>query len=114
MLFARADDGRWHAKWMHLGLAGHPHFNRVEGNTRSTSLLVRAIAERRYLQVAYLEGCSLRRTPNGRRAARSTVTCGLERPDDLPAGAARLHAREPARAAELGLEAMRELPSTSH
>ena len=69
VLFARGDDGSWHAKWMHLGLTGHPQFNRVEGNARSTSQLVRAIAERRYLQVSYLE--DLLRPAQERRTARS-------------------------------------------
>ena len=110
VLFARGDDGSWHAKWMHLGLTGHPQFNRVEGNARSTSQLVRAIAERRYLQVSYLEDLL-------RPAAGDAGRPGHVPRDRAPRRATvrldRLHAREPARAAELGLEAMRELPSTT-
>ena len=81
VIFARGDDGAWNATWMHLGLAGFPHFNRVEGNTRSTSVLVRAIAERRYLQVSYLEG--LLRHAEGA----PVMYLGLERPEELPSGA---------------------------
>ena len=68
---------------MHLGLRGHPQFNRVEGNARSTSQLVRAIAERRYLQLAYLEGLlrPAHEAPDG-----PVTLLGLERPDELPAG----------------------------
>ncbi len=83
VLFARGDDGSWHAKWMHLGLTGHPQFNRVEGNARSTSQLVRAIAERRYLQVSYLEDLLRpeQETPDG-----PITFLGIERPDELPSG----------------------------
>ena len=90
VLFARSDDGRWHAKWMHLGLGAHPQFNRVEGNASSTSRLVRAIAERRYLELAYLEGllraggATVREWPVELDAP--VTFLGLERPDGLPAG----------------------------
>ena len=115
VLFARSDDGRWSAKWMHLGLPGHPRFNRVEGNASSTSRLVRAIAERRYLELAYLEGllraggATVREWPVELDAP--VTFLGLERPDGLPAGSTVFTPARPARAAELGLEAMRKLPS---
>ena len=84
VLFARGDDGSWHAKWMHLGLTGHPQFNRVEGNARSTSQLVRG--DRR----ASLPAGLLPRGPAAAGAARrrtAPVTfLGLERPDELPSG----------------------------
>ena len=107
--------GRWSAKWMHLGLGGHPQFNRVEGNARSASRLVRAIAERRYLELGYLEGLL--------RAGGATVSewpvdsdqpvtfLGLERPDELPAGSVAYTPANLGGAAELGLGAMRKLPS---
>ena len=68
------------------GSTGHPQFNRVEGNARSTSLLVRAIAERRYLQVSYLEDLlrPAQEAPAG--AGRPVTFLGLERPDELPSG----------------------------
>ena len=65
------------------GSTGHPQFNRVEGNARSTSQLVRAIAERRYLQVSYLEDLLRpeQETPDG-----PITFLGIERPDELPSG----------------------------
>jgi hypothetical protein len=88
VLFFRGDDGAWHAKWMHLNLSGRLHFNRVEGNAGTTSLLVRAVAQRRYLTLAYLEQL-MRDGGAGTAAAgdRAPVTyLGLERPEGLPAG----------------------------
>ena len=55
VVFARADNGDWHAKWMHLTLSGYPQFNRVEVNRISTSLLVRGVVEREYLRMSYVE-----------------------------------------------------------
>ena len=92
VVFARGDDGAWHAKWLHLGLGGHPQFNRVEGNERSTSLLVRAIAEQRYLELAHLEallrsrGTTVRDWPAELDPDEPVTFLGLERPDGLPAG----------------------------
>ena len=94
VLFARSDDGGWQAKWMHLGLGGYPHFNRVEGNHRSTSLLVRGIAEHRYLEVAHLEallragGAAVQEWPAELDPAEPVTYLGLDRPDGLPAGSA--------------------------
>jgi hypothetical protein len=88
VLFMRADDGTWIAKWMHLGLAGYPRLNRVEGNARSTSQLVRAIAERSYLQLSYLEGLlAPAQTSDWPAMPTGPVTfLGLERPEALPSG----------------------------
>ena len=90
MLFARGDSGGWRALWLHINLAGSPRFNQLEGNRDTTSLLVRAIAERRYLTVAHLEDLLLR---NGAVAgaldgAGPTTYLGLERPEELPPGSA--------------------------
>ena len=87
VLFERRPGG-WRAKWMHLNLTGRPHFNQVEANRLSTSLLVRGIAERRYLQVDYLESLLY---ANGAVApepgsAEPVTFVGLERPEELPAG----------------------------
>jgi hypothetical protein len=84
VLFARGDDGSWHAKWLHLNLAGHPDFNRVEINRRSTALVVRGIYERRYLTIADLETLLRRNvTPDG-----PLTYIALDPPEDPPAGSA--------------------------
>ncbi|MDQ0758586.1 hypothetical protein [Streptomyces canus] len=54
LAFRRADDGSWHAKWLHLYLKGRPAYNRVEGNQASVATLLRAIVEREQLTVGYL------------------------------------------------------------
>ncbi|MDQ1072658.1 hypothetical protein [Streptomyces canus] len=56
LAFRRADDGSWHAKWLHLYLKGRPAYNRVEGNQASVATLLRAIVEREQLTVGYLTG----------------------------------------------------------
>ncbi|GGU96904.1 hypothetical protein GCM10010260_35710 [Streptomyces filipinensis] len=56
LAFLRDADGRWHAKWLHLYLKGHPAANRVEGNRVSVATLLRGIVEREYLTVGYLAG----------------------------------------------------------
>jgi hypothetical protein len=54
LAFRRAEDGSWHAKWLHLYLKGHPAYNRVEGNRVSVATLLRAVVEREQLTVGYL------------------------------------------------------------
>ncbi|MFK4104951.1 hypothetical protein ACI2L1_33740 [Streptomyces sp. NPDC019531] len=54
LAFRRAEDGSWHAKWLHLYLKGHPAYNRVEGNQVSVATLLRGIVEREQLTVGYL------------------------------------------------------------
>ncbi|MDH6520840.1 stress response protein SCP2 [Streptomyces sp. SAI-135] len=54
LAFRRAQDGSWHAKWLHLYLKGHPAYNRVEGNQVSVATLLRAVVEREQLTVGYL------------------------------------------------------------
>lgn len=51
LVFAKGKNGEWTAKWMHLYLKGQPRYNRVEGNHLSTSLLAKAIVQRKYLTV---------------------------------------------------------------
>ncbi|MFF0312191.1 hypothetical protein ACFYSC_32540 [Streptosporangium sp. NPDC004379] len=78
----RGDDGRWRVKWLHLYLKGFPHFNQVEGNRVTTSLLTRSIVERDYLRVRYLTDLLRAR---GSTAAHTTYI-GLETPAGLPPG----------------------------
>ncbi|MEU0408267.1 hypothetical protein ABZ307_10705 [Streptomyces griseorubiginosus] len=54
LAFRRAEDGSWHAKWLHLYLKGHPAYNRVEGNQVSVATLLQGIVEREQLTVGYL------------------------------------------------------------
>lgn len=56
LAFRRAEDGSWHAKWLHLYLKGHPAHNRVEGNQVSVATLLRGIVEREQLTVGHLTG----------------------------------------------------------
>lgn len=56
LAFRRAQDGSWHAKWLHLYLKGQPAYNRVEGNQVSVATLLRGIVEREQLTVGYLTG----------------------------------------------------------
>lgn len=89
VIFARDPEHGWRATWMHLNLSGHPRFNRVEDNHRSTSLLVQGIVERQYLRLGYLEDLLRARgtvvldaVPDGR----PVTYMGLDRPDGLPDG----------------------------
>lgn len=56
LAFRRAEDGSWHAKWLHLYLKGHPSQNQVEGNRATVATLMRGIVEREQLNVRYLTG----------------------------------------------------------
>jgi hypothetical protein len=59
VMFWRAEDGAFYAKWAHLGIRGRAGFfggYQAEHNRVSTGLLARAILERQYLQVRYLAG----------------------------------------------------------
>ena len=94
MVFARGDDGGGTRSGCTSGLGGHPQFNRVEGNARSTSLLVRAIAERRYLRRRASGGAAARGRhhvqdwPAELDPAEPVTYLGLDRPDGLPADSA--------------------------
>ncbi|MET7730175.1 hypothetical protein ABZT02_02245 [Streptomyces sp. NPDC005402] len=89
LAFLRAQDGSWHAKWLHLYLKGQPAYNRVEDNQVSVATLVRAIVEREQLTVGYLtelmaNGGTEVATWNGESMPEGPVTyIGLERPEGL-------------------------------
>ncbi|KAF3464059.1 TerD family protein [Streptomyces sp. Tu 3180] len=89
LVFVRGDDGRWHAKWLHLYLKGHPSANRVEGNRVSVATLLRGIADREHLTVRHLTGLLADRATavtswDGERVPDGPVTyIGLERPEGL-------------------------------
>ncbi|WP_218010892.1 hypothetical protein [Herbidospora mongoliensis] len=83
LAFLRDDKGAWRAKWLHLYMNGHPAFNQVEANRRSTSLLVRSIVERDYLRVGYLVDL-LRAKPT---TADHTTYIGLDAPTNPSQGA---------------------------
>ncbi|MFF0013586.1 hypothetical protein [Streptomyces sp. NPDC005374] len=89
LAFRRAEDGSWHARWLHLYLKGSPSQNRVEGNQASVATLVRGIVEREQLTVGYLTGLMA----NGGTAVATwdaesvpdvpVTYIGLERPEGL-------------------------------
>ncbi|MFE9468619.1 TerD family protein [Streptomyces virginiae] len=54
LVFLRAADGRWRAKWLNLYLKGTPSSNRVERNRVTVATLLRGIVEREQLTVRYL------------------------------------------------------------
>ncbi|WP_326584835.1 hypothetical protein OG889_41525 [Streptomyces sp. NBC_00481] len=89
LVFRRGDDGRWHAKWLHLYLKGISEANRVEENQVSVSKVVRALVEREQLTVGYLIDLMSRDTTvmdlwDGERVPDEAVTyIGLERPEGL-------------------------------
>jgi hypothetical protein len=89
LVFRRGDDGRWHAKWLHLYLKGVPAANRVEENQVSVAELVRALVEREQLTVGYLIGLMSRDATaldlwDGESVPDGPVTyIGLERPEGL-------------------------------
>ncbi|WFE93515.1 hypothetical protein [Micromonospora sp. WMMD987] len=89
MVFARSGRG-WQAVWLHLYLRGQPSFNRVEGNTFTTSDRVRALVQRRYLTVSYLVDRWRERaevtTWNGRLPDEPVTFVGIEAPEGLPDG----------------------------
>ncbi|MEU9884541.1 hypothetical protein [Sphaerisporangium sp. NPDC051011] len=83
LVFLRGEDGGWRAKWLHLYLKGHPHFNQVEGNRVTASLLVRSMVERDHLRVGYL--VDLMRAKGS--ASGQATHIGLQAPAGLPSGA---------------------------
>lgn len=93
LVFARDEDGRWTAKWMHFYLKGNPASNRVETNRVSVSTLVRGVVERRHLTVRHLvhllaeSADEVTLWDGGTVPDGGPVTyIGLERPDGLPEG----------------------------
>ncbi|MEU9406642.1 hypothetical protein AB0E08_13265 [Streptomyces sp. NPDC048281] len=89
LVFRRGDDGRWHAKWLHLYLRGISSGNRVEENQVSVSKLVRAVVEREQLTVGHLAALMTDDTTTvdlwtGDPVPHDPVTyIGLERPEGL-------------------------------
>ncbi|MEX0167889.1 hypothetical protein [Streptomyces sp. LMG1-1-1.1] len=101
LAFQRDDDGRWHARWLHLHLRGQPSANRVEENRVSVAVLLRGLLARTPLTVRHLtelmaDTATTTSLWDGEAAApwdEGTVPdgpvtyIGLERPAGLPAGA---------------------------
>ncbi|MEU9310197.1 hypothetical protein [Streptomyces sp. NPDC048256] len=90
LVFWRADDGRWRAKWLHLYLKGISSANRVEENQVSVSKVVRALVEREQLTVSYLvdlmsgDATEVEPWDGGEPVPDEPVTyIGLERPEGL-------------------------------
>lgn len=89
LAFRRAEDGSWHARWLHLYLKGSPSQNRVEDNRASVATLVRGIVEREQLTVRYLTGLMANggtevATWDPESVPDAPVTyIGLERPEGL-------------------------------
>ncbi|MGW6840150.1 hypothetical protein [Streptomyces sp. NPDC054958] len=92
LAFLRGDDGRWHAKWLHLYLKGSPSYNRVEGNQVTVAALMRAVVEREQLTVRHLielmtDSSTTVTVWDGRTVPAGPVTyIGLERPEKLHPG----------------------------
>ncbi|MZE52613.1 hypothetical protein GTY86_15235 [Streptomyces sp. SID5770] len=92
LAFARDDDSRWHARWLHLYLKGHPSANRVEENRVSVAVLLRGLLARTPLTVRHLVDLmaddALTTTPwDGTTVPDGPVTyIGLDRPAGLPPG----------------------------
>jgi hypothetical protein len=89
LVFARGEDGRWHARWMHVHLRGTPAYNQVAQHHLSVSTLVRGAVEGRFLTVGYLTGLladngAAVRVWDGTTTPEGPVTfLGLERPEGL-------------------------------
>ncbi|MFA7264790.1 MAG: TerD family protein [Candidatus Nanopelagicales bacterium] len=90
LVFSRGDG--WSAKWLHLFLKGDSWGNRVESNMSTTTQLVRAILERKYLKVGYLTGLLMEKAAvaelwDEKLELEHPVTfVGREVPDGLPEG----------------------------
>jgi hypothetical protein len=92
LVFCRGGDGRWWAKWMHLGVRGRYWGNQTETTGLGTSALVRGIVERRFLLLSHLVKllCAKAETyalyEPGMELTGPVTFVGIERPEDLPAG----------------------------
>ncbi|MFC7928312.1 hypothetical protein [Streptomyces cinereoruber] len=93
LAFARDDDGRWHARWLHLYLKGEPSANRVEENRVSVTVLLRGLLARTPLTVRHLvdlmaEGTAAPTAWDGTTPVPDgpVTYIGLERPAGLPPG----------------------------
>jgi stress response protein SCP2 len=90
LVFARGEDGGWHARWMHVHLRGAPAYNQVARHHLSVSTLVRGAVEGRFLTVEYLtglladNGATVRVWDGTTTPPEGPVTfLGLERPEGL-------------------------------
>ncbi|MEU6356628.1 hypothetical protein ABZ896_46215 [Streptomyces sp. NPDC047072] len=89
LVFCRAEDGSWSARWLHLYLKGFPAQNQVENNQVSVATLLRGIVEREQLTVRYVTELMAARgtvvTPwDAEAVPEGPVTyVGLERPEGL-------------------------------
>ncbi len=89
LVFRREDDGRWHAKWLHLYLKGISSANRVEQNQLSVSKAVRAVVEREYLTVRHLielmpgSSDAVELSDGGPAPDEPVTYIGLQRPEGL-------------------------------
>lgn len=98
VVFFRGDDGRWYAKWLHLGMSARKSSwggSRVEENKPTTESFARSFMSYQYLQVRYLT--DLLRGNNVVAAQHKawrelvlddgkTTYIGIEAPEGLPAG----------------------------
>lgn len=90
LVFVR-DGGGWTAIWLHLQQRGRGSFNTVEAGRATTTSLVRAIVDRRYLTVRYLTSLLTSAgvevdTVAGRPLSDAVTYIGLTPRDDLLAG----------------------------
>lgn len=92
LVFCKASDGSWSAKWMHLYLKGRPNCNRVEANRMSTALLIKMIVNRQYLTMGYLVNMLKGKARkfnwhDGKRTYQKPITyIGMDKPENLPHG----------------------------
>lgn len=98
VVFFRGDDGRWYAKWLHLGMSAQKSSwggSRVEENKPTTESFARSFMTYRYLQVRYLTGllAADNVVATQHKAWRELVLdndkvtyIGIEAPEGLPAG----------------------------
>ena len=92
LVFCKARDGSWSAKWMHLYLKGMPNCNRIEANRASTALLIRMIVSRQYLTMGYLVDMLKGKAGkfnwhDGKRTYQKPITyIGVDKPENLPYG----------------------------
>ncbi len=92
LIFMRDDSGQWFAKWLHLYLKGRTHFNTIETNKVSTSLLASAIVNRQFFQVNDLVKLMKTRASSftwyspDHRYDKPISYIGLEQPENLPKG----------------------------
>lgn len=80
-LFFRDSSGSWKCKWLDFQLTGSPSMSTVEGNSVTTSMLMKAVVERRNLTIKDLADILPGATTPERMAY-----VGFQKPDNLEAG----------------------------